>query len=72
MTTYRFLRSSLGARPGYGSVMFRKGDTLTGVPLAHPYNPYRKLRLQTPAGTFVVNEEDVVQEEQHRESVGTL
>ena len=62
MTTYRFLRSALATRPQHGSVMFRKGDTLTGVASVHPLNPYRKLRVHTAKGTYVINEEDVEQE----------
>ena len=71
MTTYRFLRASLGIRPQHGSVIFQKGDLLTGTVTVHPTNPYRKLRIHTPKGTFVINEEDVVQEEEHRQAVGT-
>jgi hypothetical protein len=63
MTTYRFLRSSLATRPQHDSIIFRKGDTLTGIASVHPINPYRKLRIHTAGGTFVINEEDVEQEE---------
>ena len=69
MTTYRFLRASLGLRPQHGSVIFHKGDTLTGVISVHPTNPFRKLRIHTPEGIFVINEEDVVPEEEHQQVV---
>lgn len=53
------LRASLGVKINTGAWLFKQGDVLDGVLIAHPVNAARKIVIRTDRGIFNVNEEDV-------------